>query len=59
MMNNKLQISSINKFLVVGILSLILFFSLLGGTSVCQSAECTREMPDCIDWVVSTFNGEL
>jgi len=52
------------NFAFVFLLSLILFFSFLGGTSVFQvaearNAECAREMMEQKNWVVPTFNGEL
>ncbi|WP_163713383.1 ArnT family glycosyltransferase [Mangrovibacterium lignilyticum] len=51
-------------FLFVLLLSGLLFFSFLGGTSVFQvaearNAECAREMMESSEWVVPTFNGEL
>lgn len=51
-------------FLFVLLLSLVLFFSFLGGTSVFQvaearNAECAREMTETGNWIVPTFNGEL
>ncbi|WP_163709355.1 ArnT family glycosyltransferase [Mangrovibacterium lignilyticum] len=51
-------------FLVIFLLSLVLFFSFLGGTSVfpvaeARNAECAREMLQQNNWVVPTFNGEL
>ena len=51
-------------FILVLLLSVLLFFSFLGGTSVFQvaearNAECAREMMEHKEWVVPTFNGEL
>ncbi|WP_372776144.1 ArnT family glycosyltransferase [Mangrovibacterium sp.] len=51
-------------FLLVLLLSLLLFFSFLGGTSVFQvaearNAECAREMMAEDNWIVPQFNGEL
>lgn len=52
------------QFIYILLISLVLFFSFLGGTSVFQVAEarnseCAKEMLENKDWVVPTFNGEL
>lgn len=49
---------------LVVLLSAVLFFSFLGGTSVFQvaearNAECAREMMENSELIVPTFNGEL
>ncbi len=55
---------STKALILVIVLSVVLFFSFLGGTSVFQvaearNAECAREMLERNDWIVPTFNGEL
>ncbi|MCK3685480.1 glycosyltransferase family 39 protein [Maribellus sp. YY47] len=52
------------QFVYILLISLMLFFSFLGGTCVFQVAEarnseCAREMLEHKNWVVPTFNGEL
>jgi 4-amino-4-deoxy-L-arabinose transferase-like glycosyltransferase len=53
------------KYLVlIVVLSVVLFFSFLGGTSVYQvaearNAECAREMMENREWIVPTFNGPI
>ncbi|PTN08740.1 glycosyltransferase family 39 protein [Mangrovibacterium marinum] len=51
-------------FFLIGLFSVVLFFSFLGGTSVFQvaearNAECAREMMENNELIVPTFNGEL
>ncbi len=55
---------STKALILVIVLSVVIFFSFLGGTSVFQvaearNAECAREMLERNDWIVPTFNGEL
>ncbi|RKD91591.1 ArnT family glycosyltransferase [Mangrovibacterium diazotrophicum] len=52
------------KFVLVLLLSVVLFFTFLGQTTVFQvaearNAECAKEMLENDNWVVPTFNGEL
>lgn len=56
--------NSTKALTAVIVLSVVFFFSFLGGTSVFQvaearNAECAREMLERNDWIVPTFNGEL
>src|SRR5690242_15883347 len=53
-----------NKFVLLIILSGIVYFSNLGGNSIyildeAKNAGCAMEMKDRGDWVVPTFNDQL
>lgn len=53
-----------NKFVLLIILSCIVYFSNLGGNSIyildeAKNAGCAMEMKDRSDWIVPTFNNQL